>query len=855
MHFSTLNKNGNCSGKFAYNLFPQDKVRLSLLAIAICTTLPTITLANEGGKSAIYNTTFLKGAASDVDLDLLLTSNRVLPGKYRVDIYSNKVLVGQQDVDFMRSERTGQVEACLTFDLLNQLGIDLSKLQSQGEYDPKTPQPCYDLSMLIDHASVSYDASRLRLNTSVPQSSMKKGSRGFVDPALWDEGVSAAFINYQFNSNRNDNGQGIRVYNNLGLRNGFNLGGWRFRNESNLSTGTGRPSMFKSNRSYLQHDMTAIKGQFSAGDIFSDTDVFDSVRFRGLKLASDEGMRADSERGYAPVVRGVAQSNATVEIRQNDYLLYTNSVPPGPFEINDIYPSGSNGDLELTIIEADGTRSTTRQAFSSLPIMVREGQLKYSLSAGQYSSNSDEQNKPKILSGTLTYGISSSLTGLIGMQVTDNFKAFALGIGKNTTLGAVSFDVTHSSSHTDVTTTQGDSVRALYAKTFTGTDTTFTLAAYRYSTEGYRTLSDHVQAQNADSYRSNVASKTRTDLTINQSVGRERMQGSIYLNASDQRYWARGGSQSISAGYSNNWGDLTYNLGITHTRDLGYSGIKNEDTQASLSMSFPLGQNARSPRAFLTHTSHKSGSSTQAGINGYVVDTDSTYYSVQGGNSSNRNSGSVSINTRTSMADFNFGYSEGRNYKSQNLNVAGSIVAHGGGINLGQTVGETFALVVVPGVKNAKAANYSGVSTGSNGYAVIPSVQPYRVNWISLDTRDLGGDLEIDNASQQVVPRRGAIVRTSYAGRSGRRVQFELHDERGTPLPFGALLQDASGKQLSISDPNGKALALVEEDMGVLTIKWGENQCHVPYSLPTKDKHRNYDTVRLECTTDELDSA
>ena len=148
-----------------------------------------------------------------------------------------------------------------------------------------------------------------------------------------------------------------------------------------------------------------FRSQFSAGDIFSDPDLFDSVRYRGLKLASDEGMRADSERGYAPVIRGVAQTSAKVEIRQNDYILYTSNVPPGPFEISDIYPSGSNGDLEITVIEADGTRHVTRQAFSALPIMVREGQLKYSVLAGEYSSHTEGEKNPQLVSGTLAYGL------------------------------------------------------------------------------------------------------------------------------------------------------------------------------------------------------------------------------------------------------------------------------------------------------------------------------------------------------------------------------------------------------------------------------------------------------------------
>src|SRR5690606_18348775 len=246
----------------------------------------------------------------------------------------------------------------------------------------------------IDQATLRYDSTRLRLNASIPQIAMLKGRRGYVDPALWDNGVSAAFINYQFNTNRNRDDYGRWTFNNLGLRNGINLGAWRLRNESNYRTGTGQRSSFTSNRTYLQRDVTSLQGQLTLGEIYSDAHLFDSVRYRGIKLATDEAMRADSERGYAPIIRGVAETNATVEIRQNDYILYSTTVAPGPFEINDIYPTGSNGDLEITIIEADGRRRVSLQAFSSLPTMVREGQLNYSLSAGEFNSNGDDLKKP-----------------------------------------------------------------------------------------------------------------------------------------------------------------------------------------------------------------------------------------------------------------------------------------------------------------------------------------------------------------------------------------------------------------------------------------------------------------------------
>ncbi|MEF9671609.1 fimbria/pilus outer membrane usher protein [Pseudomonas sp. PCH446] len=143
-----------------------------------------------------------------------------------------------------------------------------------------------------------------------------------------------------------------------------------------------------------QRDLSAWKSQLTLGETYTDSRVFDSVRFRGVQVATDDGMLPDSERVYAPTIRGVAESNATVEIRQNGYLLYSANVAPGPFEIRDFYPSGSNGDLLVTVIEADGRRRTFTQAFASLPIMVPEGTFSYSVEAGQYDSNSSGYQAP-----------------------------------------------------------------------------------------------------------------------------------------------------------------------------------------------------------------------------------------------------------------------------------------------------------------------------------------------------------------------------------------------------------------------------------------------------------------------------
>ena len=58
-----------------------------------------------------FNTSFLQGATSAVDLQTLLAGSQVLPGTYRVDLYGNDMLVGRRDIDFRRQSESHKIEA------------------------------------------------------------------------------------------------------------------------------------------------------------------------------------------------------------------------------------------------------------------------------------------------------------------------------------------------------------------------------------------------------------------------------------------------------------------------------------------------------------------------------------------------------------------------------------------------------------------------------------------------------------------------------------------------------------------------------------------------------------------------
>ena len=100
-------------------------------------------------------------------------------------------------------------------------------------------------------------------------------------------------------------------------------------------------------------------------------------------------MLPDSLQGYAPTIRGVAQTNARVTVRQNGYIIYNTYVAPGPFALDDLYPTSSGGDLEVTITEADGRETRYIQAFAAVPTLLREGTWRYSATAGQFRSGDE----------------------------------------------------------------------------------------------------------------------------------------------------------------------------------------------------------------------------------------------------------------------------------------------------------------------------------------------------------------------------------------------------------------------------------------------------------------------------------
>ncbi|WP_413676619.1 fimbria/pilus outer membrane usher protein [Pantoea dispersa] len=813
-----------------------------------------------------FNPALLSMSSQDVSNQIAdlshFSSGSQAPGVYRVTLYINDRYVGEQNTKFIAGPDNNLLPE-FTRAQYQRFGVRTQAVSTLASMpDDETIK---DIRDHIPSARIDFLFSEQRLNLSIPQLLMERRARGEVDPASWDQGLPAALLNYAISGNRTrallsaNGGTSDTLYANL--RGGLNLGAWRLRSYATFQQRTSpgqRSSDFNVISTYLQRDVHAIKGRVTLGDSATPADVFDSVQFRGGQLVSDDAMLPDSLRGFAPIVRGVSESGAEVTIRQNGSIIYQSYVPPGPFEINDLYPSSLSGDLEVTIKETDGAERTFNQAFSSVAVMQREGQVKYALTAGRLQSHGDgnERRSPLFVQGTLIYGLPRNFTLYGGIQLAQKYAAASAGVGVSLgRLGALSADVTQSKTRLpDNSNSQGQSYRLRYSRSILETGTSVSLAAYRYSTQGYYSLRDatiHPDESTLAGMNSRYRPRSELQVMLNQSLGDA---GSLYLTGSQRDFWAKQGAlQSWTLGYNTSWLGSSYGLNFTQAKD---TSTGKRDQRVAFNVSIPLNKwlpdnqertrNNMQMNYGLTNVKEQ-GTTQLFGLSGTALDGSQLSYNLShaAANHSNASSSSLSATYRGGSGLLSGGYNRNRSQEQINYGLRGGVVAHPYGLTLSQELGETVALVQAPGASGVKVNNQTGVTTDWRGYAVLPWVTPYRRTDISLEPDNLKADVAMTKTSVAVTPTRGALVLAAYPTQQGLQLLMTLKQQNGQPVPFGAVALLDNGDELnpntSIVGDDGLMFMAGMPNEGRLLVQWGKDataQCKVPFRLnPIKDSN------------------
>lgn len=757
-------------------------------------------LLSHNSTAVTFDTSLMAGASKESDLSRFYDNNDIPEGKQEMDIYVNSDWKGRYIVTFGKARD----DIRLSWQDAQLLGINTKKVPA-----PAIPHGQVQLNDLVQGGRVETDTSTLSLSLIVPQSALQHSEPGYVDPRFWDEGIPALLLSYNatyYNSHTKADPQDDSDDLYTGLDSGINLLGWQLRDSSTWQKKAGSRGTWQNNTRYLRRPVAALKSNLIAGDFYTPGDLFDSVRTRGVSLASDIKMRPNSQQGFAPVVRGIALTNALVKVIQNGNVVYQENVPPGPFVLDNIQPTGSAGDLEVVVHEADGTKQSFRVPFSSVPGMLKEGVSQFNAIAGKVKQSTIDDS-PGFIMATLRFGMNNLITGYTGMIISDNYQAGLLGTGWNLLFGAVSVDVTHAETKLQNGRDSGQSYRIAYSKFLDVTATNVTLAAYRYSTKGYYSFTNALYARDGyrhlrrqyDQYEDRYgeapemsleqwdafrAARPKNTFTVNMNQRLKEGWGSVFLTGTQRDYWnARQRAREYQLGYSNAFGSANYMLSASRVRN----NDNDEETRlyASINVPFSLFDNSAWVSSSVTGTRSKYEQSNVS-LSGNAMESNRLSYSVTGNNAQGgKNMASVNTTYRSNFSTLGASYSESGDYRQSGISSRGSLVAFPWHVLASNEIGSTMTIVEAPAAEGLMVNGDRSIITDKNGLALVPYATPYRKNSVTLTQTASSAGAEVIGNMANSVPYEGAVNYLRFETDKRHAWQIRAVHVSGKPLPFG----------------------------------------------------------------------
>lgn len=809
-------------------------LRRRRLVICILTALQGLSLQVYAME---FNTDILDAEdRKNIDLSRFSQAGYIMPGTYSLSLKLNESVISQQEIIFeevpsLNPEAKGEVRACLSREQVALLGLTEEALEkivfnSQGT--------CADFSAL-EGVVLRGDLSESILQVSVPQIWLEYQDASWLPPSRWENGIPGVMLDYSINAgiskhHRNGESQSVSGSGTLGA----NAGPWRLRGDwqgsHNSNVDNGQQS-FDWSRIYAFRALPSLMAKLTLGEDYLISDLFDSWRYTGMSLISDETQLPPKLRGYAPEVSGIARTNAKVTVSQQGRVLYETTVSPGPFRIQELSCS-VNGQLDVRVEEQDGSVQTFQVTTATIPYLTRPGQVRYKLAAGRPSDYSHHIEGPVFSTGEFSWGVANSWSLYGGGIFSSDYNSLAVGVGRDLyQFGALSGDITQSFARMpDGEHPQGRSYRLSYSKRFEEINSDITFAGYRFSEREYLSMAEYLDAR----YRNGVMGHSKELYTVTASKSFSDIRLSTYLSWSHQTYWDRQNSDRYSLSLSRyfdlgDWRNMAATLSASRN---DYNGRR--DNTAWLSLSIPLGKGTASYNGNWSNQRYSQTASWYQRL-----ENDDSYRLSAGTRSggdegATQASGSYIHNGALMDATASFSWAQ-NSYTAANLSLNGGMTAtaKGAALHGGSSRGGTRMLVSTDGVSDVPV----GRNGRSNmfGVAVESSLASYYRTTTEIDVNRLPDDVETSGSPvAEAALTEGAIGFRHFDVLKGAKITAVLAQADGSHPPFGASIRDAKERELGMVSDGGLAWISGTNPGNKLTVFWGgKAQCQVrlPQSL------------------------
>ncbi|MBU9621388.1 fimbria/pilus outer membrane usher protein [Burkholderia multivorans] len=778
-----------------------------------------------------FNSSFLSiDGTTDVDLSQFSQADFTLPGEYMLEVQVNDLFYGLQPIEFVALDASGAGTPCLRAELVAQFGLKPSLAKDLPRFHGGR---CVDLAA-IEGVTVRYLKGDGRLRITIPQAALEFTDGTYLPPERWSDGIAGAMLDYRViaNTNRSFGSGGrqtnaVQAYGTIGA----NWGAWRVRGDyqaqSNVGNTVYADRTFRFSRLYAFRALPSIQSTVTFGDDYLSSDIFDTFALTGASIRSDDRMLPPSLRGYAPLISGVARTNATVTVSQQGRVLYVTRVSPGAFALQNINTS-VQGTLDVAVEEEDGSVQRFQVTTAAVPFLARTGQFRYKAAVGKPRRFGGAGITPFFGFGEAAYGLPFDVTVYGGFIAASGYTSIALGVGRDFgAFGAVSADVTHARARLwwNGATRHGNSYRINYSKHFDGLDADVRFFGYRFSERDY---TNFAQFSGDPTAYGLANSKQRYSATMSKRFG----DTSAYFSYDQTTYWERASEQRVGVTLTRAFSvgalrNLNVSVSAFRTQSAGASG-----NQVSVTATLPIGGRH-------TVTSNLTTGNGSTSVNaGYLYDDPAgRTYQISAGTTDGRASANASFRQRTSAYQLTAQASTVANgYAAASLEVDGSLVAtqYGVAAHANGNAGDTRLLVSTDGVRDVPLSG-TLTHTDSRGYAVLDGISPYNVYDAAVNVEKLPLEVQVSNPIQRMVLTDGAIGFVQFSAARGSNLYLTLTDAAGKPLPFGASVQDAAnGKELGIVGEGGAAYLTQVQPKSSLVVRAGERTLCTIDTLPNR---------------------
>lgn len=800
----------------------------------------------------------------DIDLSYVKQVNGVAVGTYSLNTsINNERSLGTLNLKFDHLDANLTAVLCIDEQLLQRLDLRPEVLERLPKKD------CLVIKDLSPDAYYDLNMADLALNLSLPLTIINQRPKGYIAPESFDKGVSSAFVGYDFNSyTRKSEDKQNATSNFLGLTGGLNLGQFNYRHAGTFESNGSDLSRYRSYLNTISTDVLRLNARVTAGDFYTQAYGIDSAKIRGLQLATDISMLPWSQRNYAPLIRGIANTNALVSVFQNGQKVYERTVPAGEFEFNDL-TVGNNGDLTVQITENGGERREFIVPMQSNMNLIRVGQLNYSVASGRYQLG-NQLTDSYVGQLSSEYGLTNYVSLYSGANITDSYQNYLLGFGHSNRLGGFRFDVEHSKASLVQQNHIGQKYKLDYQYSHAPANVSL-YTSLQYQDPKFLNLNSMMSMQNyeyldqdqLENFFLSYNLKQQMSMTLNKSFDRSEL-GTLSFSMFKSNYWdSTKDFTQYGLSYNNRWNKLSYSFGYSQNNRTSIFGNNDKEKRFNLSLSLPLSWNKRTTNIYANaqHSDSK-GRPTNAslGFSGNAGNNKQVSYSITSSHNwseySNSNS-SVSANVNYNLPSVRLGAVVGKSdsQKQYGLSARGAFVAHPYGITATNQISDTYTIIHAKGAGGANVMNAWGTKLDYWGNAIYSNLSPYASNRIAIDTKDLDLDLNIKANQTEVIPRRYSSTLVKFEVEKTSNILLNVAIAGGAKqIPIGVRATTGDGKIAGIFGQSNQLFieqaALLKEP---IQVQWGNDNkqnCRidpVEELVPKQLKAKTMQLLDVEC--------